>query len=78
MTRVFEEEYEKLKTKKAKSTSSTVGEETKYTDLLKGRFELSKIVRIERKYNPNSSTSLKTGDITSKTIGELIEKVIMM
>jgi hypothetical protein len=70
----FEEEYEKLKTKEAKSTSSTAGEQRIYKDLIKGRFELSKVVRIERKYDPNISTSLKGGDITPKTIEEMIKE----
>lgn len=32
------------------------------------------MVRIERKYNPNISTSFKGGDITSKTIEEMIKE----
>ena len=38
------------------------------------RDQASKIVRIERKYDPNSSMSLKTGDLTLETINRLIEE----
>jgi uncharacterized protein with gpF-like domain len=72
--RLFEEEYEKLTAKEAKSTSHTTGEQRKYKDLIQGRFELTKVNRIERQYNPNTSTSLKGGDITLKTIQELIKE----
>jgi hypothetical protein len=43
-------------------------------DLIKGVFSLAKVVRIERKYDPNTSTSFKTGDLTPKTMNELIEE----
>jgi hypothetical protein len=35
---------------------------------------LSKVVRIKRKYDPNSSMSLKTGDLTLETFNRLIEE----
>ena len=38
-----------------------------------GRFKINKMVRIEHKYNPNTSTSFK-GDTTSKTIEEMIKE----
>ena len=41
-----EEEFESLKTKEAKSRSNAVGKHRDYGDLLKGRFELTKIRRI--------------------------------
>ena len=69
-----EEEFESLKTKEAKSTSNTVGKLRKYGDLIKGRFELTKIKRIERQYDPNTSTSFKGGDITPETIDKLIKE----
>jgi hypothetical protein len=37
-------------------------------------FELIKVVRIELKYDPETSTSLKIGDITPQTIEKLIEE----
>ena len=70
----FQKKFESLKAGLAKSTSYTVGEHTKYEDLIRGRFELTKVERIEHKYNPKSSTSFKLGDITPQTIRELIEE----
>jgi NTE family protein len=72
--RLFEEEYEKLTAKEARSTSRTTGEQRKYKDLIQGRFELTKVKRIERQYDPDTSTSLKGGDITPKTIQKLIKE----
>lgn len=70
----FEEEFESLKTKEARSRSNAVGKHREYGDLIKGRFELTKIRRIERQYDPNTSTSLKTGDITPETIDKMIKE----
>jgi NTE family protein len=70
----FQKEFESLKAKEAKSTSNTVGEHKEYEDLIKGRFELTKVKRIERQYDPNTSTSLKGGDITPETIDKLIKE----
>jgi NTE family protein len=70
----FEKEIQNLRTREAKNTSYTVGEQKKYEDILRGRFKITKMVRIERKYNPNTSTSFKGGDITSKTIEEMIKE----
>jgi hypothetical protein len=72
--RRFEEEYEKLTAKEARSISRTTGEQRKYKDLIQGRFELTKVKRIERQYDPDTSTSLKGGDITLKTIQKLINE----
>ena len=72
--RLFEEEYEKLKIQEAKGTSRTTGEQRKYKDLIQGRFELTKVKRIERQYNPKTSTSFKGGDITPETIQDLIKE----
>jgi hypothetical protein len=65
--------FENLKDEKANSTSHTLGEHTRYKDLIKGRFEL-KIMRIERKYDATTSTSYKGADITIHTIKSLIEE----
>jgi hypothetical protein len=40
----------------------------------KGRYELNKVKRIERQYDPNTSTSFKGGDITPETIDKLIKE----
>jgi len=37
-------------------------------------FKLSKVQRIERKYNPENSTYFKLGDITFQTIQDLIKQ----
>jgi hypothetical protein len=70
----FQKEFESLKAKEAKSTSDTVGEHREYKDLIKGRFELIKVKRIERQYDPNTSTSFKDRDITPETIDKLIKE----
>ncbi len=72
--KAFEKEIQNLRTREAKNTSYTTGEHKKYEDILRGRFKITKMVRIERKYNPNISTSFKGGDITSKTIEEMIKE----
>jgi hypothetical protein len=63
-----------IKQKRQKSTSYTVGKHREYEDLMKGRFELTKVMRIERQYDPKTSTSFKTGDITPETIDKLIRE----
>jgi NTE family protein len=69
----FEYEFEKLKSKDAKSTFlKNNREHQKYRDLLKGRFELTKIERIERKHS-QESTSRKTADFSPETIKALIK-----
>jgi NTE family protein len=70
----FEKKFESLEAKQAKSTSYTAGEPRSYRDLMKGRFELVKVERIERKFNAGTSTSFKGGDITLKTIKDLIKE----
>ena len=70
----FENAFEDLKAKEAKCTSNTVGKLRKYEELMKGRFELSDVKRIERQYDPSTSTSLKIGDITQETIDRLIKE----
>jgi predicted acylesterase/phospholipase RssA len=72
--KAFEKEIQNLRTREAKNTSYTAGEDKKYEDILRGRFKITKMIRIERKYNPNISTSFKGGDITSKTIEEMIKE----
>ena len=63
----FRSDVEKLLT----SMTST-GHNRKYRDLLKGRFELTKVLRIGRE-NDKDSISGKTGDFTQKTINKLIK-----
>ena len=45
-----------------------------FKDLMSGRFKLLKVQRIERKYNPESGTYSKLGDITIQTIQDLIKQ----
>jgi predicted acylesterase/phospholipase RssA len=70
----FKNDFKNLKNKKAENISINYGQDRSYDDLMKSVFRLTKVVRIERKYNPETSTSLKTGDLTSKTINELINE----
>jgi NTE family protein len=56
---------------KAKSTKRT-GEKRSYQDLIKGRFNLNKVVRIERKEDDNMISS-KWQDFSSGTIRQLID-----
>jgi hypothetical protein len=72
--KAFEKEIENLRTREVKNTSCTDGEHKKYEDILRGRFKITKMVRIERKHNPNISTSFKGGDITPKTIEEMVKE----
>ena len=72
--RKFEYELEKLKSKDAKSTFlKNNSEHQKYSDLLKGRFELTKIERIERKHSQDI-LSRKTADFSPETIKALIKE----
>ena len=41
---------------------------------MSGGFKLLKVQRIERKYNPESKTHSKLGDITIQTIQDLIKQ----
>ncbi|HEU5119620.1 MAG TPA: hypothetical protein VFT71_01420 [Candidatus Nitrosocosmicus sp.] len=63
-----------LRANRAKNTSYAVGEHMKYDDVMRGRFKITNLVRIERKFNPNTSMSFKVGDITLKTIEEMIKE----
>jgi NTE family protein len=45
----------------------------RYKDLLKGRFKLTEVYRVERKNDPDD-VSGKTADLTQETIKQLIEK----
>ena len=73
---IFQNEFENLiKTTEAKSRGGTV-ENRKYKDLLKARFKLTKVTRIEPEESESYTDSIsgKVGDFTSKTIKSLIEK----
>ena len=70
----FQNKFESLKAELAECLSYAVGEHRKYENLIRGNFELTKVERIERKYNPKTSTSFKGGDITPQTIEKLIEE----
>jgi NTE family protein len=72
--KAFENKYKSLELKPAKSTSYTSGESRSFKDLMTGQFKLLKVQRIERKYNPESSTYFKLGDITIQTIQDLIKQ----
>jgi hypothetical protein len=67
-------EFEFLESEPATSTSYTSGEPRSFKDLMTGRFKLLKVQRTERRYNPESSTYFKLGDITSQTIKDLIKQ----
>ena len=70
---IFQYEFENLlRTAEAKSTGRTV-EHRKYKDLMKGRFNLNKVLRIEHE-SYTDSISGKNADFTSKTIKDLIAK----
>jgi NTE family protein len=70
---IFQYEFENLiRTAEAKSTGRTV-EHRKYNDLIKGRFKLNKVIRIEHE-SYTDSISGKNADFTSKTIKDLIAK----
>jgi predicted acylesterase/phospholipase RssA len=69
----FQNKFKALKNEIAKSTSDTLGEDVKYEDLIRGRFEI-KVMRIERKHDAATSTSLKGADITIQTIKALIKE----
>jgi NTE family protein len=70
----FEKDFDDLKNKKAENVSKNYRQNRSYEDLMRRVIRLSKVVRIERKYDPNSSMSLKTGDLTPETINRLIEE----
>jgi NTE family protein len=71
---VFQNEFERLLKTIEGKTNGDAGEHRKYKeDLLKGRFRLTKVIRIENG-SYKDSTSGKVGDFTSKSIMNLIEK----
>jgi len=70
----FENELESLELEPASSTSYTSGQPRSFKDLITGRFKLLKVQRIERKYDPETSTSFKGGDTTLQTIQDLIKQ----
>jgi NTE family protein len=71
---IFQNEFERLLKTIEGKTSGDVGEHRKYKeDLLKGRFRLTKVIRIEND-SYKDSISGKVGDFTSQSIRNLIEK----
>jgi len=71
---VFQNEFERLLKTIEGKTSRGVGGHGRYKeDLLKGRFRLTKVIRIENE-SYKDSISGKVGDFTSKSIMNLIEK----
>ncbi|MDN5868976.1 MAG: hypothetical protein L0H55_16450 [Candidatus Nitrosocosmicus sp.] len=48
-----------------------------YRNIVKGRFNITDIIRIERK-NDEDTISNKTYDLSSKTINTLVNKVILI
>jgi NTE family protein len=71
---IFQNELESLLKNVEGKTSRVVGEDRKYKeDLLKGRFRLTKVIRIENE-SYKDSISGKVGDFTSQSIRNLIEK----
>ena len=69
----FQNEFESLIKIVEGKTSREAGEDRKYKHLLKGRFRLTKVIRIENE-SYKDSISGKVGDFTSQSIRNLIEK----
>ncbi|HKG72544.1 MAG TPA: patatin-like phospholipase family protein, partial [Nitrososphaeraceae archaeon] len=71
---VFQNEFERLLKTIEGKTSGDAGEHRKYKeDLLKGRFRLTKVIRIEND-SYKDSISGKVGDFTSQSVRNLVEK----
>ena len=71
---VFQNEFERLLKIIEGKTSGDAGEHRKYKeDLLKGRFRLTKVIRIEND-SYKDSLSGKVGDFTSQSVRNLVEK----
>jgi NTE family protein len=71
---VFQNEFERLLKTIEGKTSGDAGEHRKYKeDLLKGRFRLTKVIRIEND-SYKDSISGKVGDFTSQSVRNLLEK----
>ena len=68
--KLFEKELTDSLNEDAESRKRT-GEQRKYSDLIKGRFDLKRVVTIERK-DDLDSISNKWADYTSETINNLI------
>ena len=68
---MLQDQLEKIPKKMARSTKRT-GQRRSYEDLIKGRFNLNKVVRIERKEDDNTISS-KWQDFSSGTITQLID-----
>jgi|SRR5829696_560598 len=69
----FQSEFENLLNTTEAKSKGDAGEHIKYKDLLKARFRLTKVIRIEPASYSNSISG-KGGDFTSKTIMSLIEQ----
>jgi NTE family protein len=73
----FQNEFETLlNATQVKSRGGTGEQRIKYQELLKGRFKLTNVIRIEPEGPESYTDSIygKVGDFTSKTITSLIEK----
>src|SRR5918997_923530 len=70
---IFQNEFDSLLKSIEGKTSGAAGEDRKYKDLLKCRFRLTKVIRIEND-SYKDSISGKVGDFTSQSIRNLIEK----
>src|SRR5918999_1222438 len=70
---ILQNEFENLLKSIEGKTSGAAGEDRKYKDLLKCRFRLTKVIRIEND-SYKDSISGKVGDFTSQSIRNLIEK----
>ncbi len=70
---VFQNEFESLLKIVEGKTNRGAGEDRKYKDLIKGRFRVTKVIRIENE-GYEDSISGKVGDFTSQSIRNLIEK----
>ena len=70
---IFQNKFESLLKTIEGKTSAGADEGRKYQDLLKGRFRLTKVIRIENE-GYEDSISGKVGDFTSQSIRNLIEK----
>ena len=62
-----------LKNTNTKSTELRSGEERKYDALIRGSFEITNVIRIERQDNSDNISS-KFADFTSETIEDLIKQ----
>jgi NTE family protein len=70
---IFQNDFKSLLKIVEGKTSKESGEHRKYKDLIKGRFRLTKVIRIENE-SYKDSISGKVGDFTSQSIRNLIEK----